>query len=226
MANLFSGATMHWIGTNLLGATDSQHAAYRHHLDSAQLPALTAAGGATFAHRLEKLVQSPRRSFGPDYLSICEFDAPPAPAELPQGDALEPLAGVHESMWNMSWRKISDTGVPSVRPDRARLLSLSPPDDATADEIADWNQFYTEVHVPEAMQRRGWTRATRWTLEHCSLHPNPGCPRYFVLYEGVGFKDATDEEVAAWGPWSQGPALWKRHVGAWTLDYRIIPPAH
>lgn len=215
MTELFSGATMHWHGTNLVGATDAVHAAYRANLDAAELPA-----GALMAHRLEKLLQSPRRSFGPDYLSVVEFDRP-TPLVPPAAAADAPWAREHEQMWRLSWRKISDTG-PAAPPVRARLLSLSPPADASDVEVAVWNRFYTDVHVPEAMQRRRWSRATRWELETSALHPAPGAPRYFVLYEATSFTDATDAEVAAWGPWTEGPPIWKRHVGAWTLDYRTI----
>ncbi|MBB3459412.1 hypothetical protein FHT86_007744 [Rhizobium sp. BK313] len=224
MENLFSGSGMRWSGTNLVGATDEQRKAYRCYLDDVELSALSGSPGATVSHRLEKMAQSPRRSFGPDFLSVFEFAATSDTSSLTPGGN-QPWSDVFEAMWSMTWRKISDTGQVEAKPDRVRLLALSPPLDATEAEIADWNRFYTKVHVGEAMQRRRWTRATRWTLEHADLHPAPGCPRYFVLYEAVGFKDATDEEVAAWGPWTEGPPIWKRHVGAWTLDYRVIKPS-
>jgi hypothetical protein len=225
MQSLFTAAFMRWAGTNLVGADDRQRAAYRDHLDSVALPALTAAAGSISCHRLEKMVQSPRRSFGPDFLTVWELDGRPGaaapevlvPANAAWRDAFEP-------MWSMTWRKIADTGAAQDMPDRVRLLALSPPADASDNEIAEWNRFYTEVHIGEAMQRRGWTRATRWKLDHADLHPAPACPQYFVLYEAKGFRDASDAEVASWGPWSEGPPIWKRHVGAWTLDYRVVKP--
>ncbi|MFS8112223.1 hypothetical protein QD460_10930 [Rhizobium jaguaris] len=223
MQDLFSGAIMRWSGTNLVGATNSQRKTYRRYLDHVELPLLSGPCGAVNAHRLEKMVQSPRRSFGPDFLSVFEFMGAPDLPQLPS-DPTQPWNDACEAMWSMTWRKISDTGPARRRPDRVRLLALSPPADASDNEIAEWNRFYTDVHVHEAMQRRRWTRATRWVLDHADLHPSPGCPRYFVLYEAVGFQDATDEEVAAWGPWTEGPPIWKRHVGAWTLDYRVVKP--
>jgi hypothetical protein len=222
MKELFSGASMGWFGTNLLGASDRQRQDYRRHLDEAILPALAAS--AVSAHRLEKMIQSPRRSFGPDFLSVCEFAVSPAPV-LPDERPTDAWANVFEPMWRMSWRKIFDTGPASVPPVRVRLIALSPPADATDAEVAEWNRFYSEVHVGEAMLRRRWTRATRWTLERSDLHPNPGCPRYFVLYEAAGFKDVPEDEVAAVGPWTPGPPIWKRQVGTWTLDYRVVPAA-
>jgi hypothetical protein len=220
LTDLFTGATMTWIGTNLCGADDQIGSEYRRYLDAGA--ASTSAEVTT--HRLEKMRQSPRRSFGPDFLSVFESGKPiiaPPPGE-PTSNVAASWADNVESMWQMTWTMVSDSGSVGVRPDRVRLISLSPPPDASEADVAEWNAFYTEVHVPEAMQRRRWTRATRWVLDHAELHPSPGCPTYFVLYEAVGFTDATPEEVDSWGPWSEGPPIWKRHVGAWTLDYRSV----
>ena len=151
MENLFSGSAMRWSGTNLVGATDAQREAYRRHLDTVEL---AAPPEAAVSHRLEKMVQSPRRSFGPDFLSVFESGAD-LPTLTRQTD--EPWADAFETMWDITWRKISDSGPAALRPDRVRLLALSPPADATEAEISDWNRFYTDVHVGEAMQRRRWT---------------------------------------------------------------------
>lgn len=224
MSSLFTGESMCWLGSNLAGASDARKVEYRRHLDRDEL---AASDGSVLAHRLEKLPQIPRRWFGPDYLSVFEYaDADAAKraleSHLKRDDGSATWSGAREPMWRIAWRKVSDSGVTTTQTERVRFIAMSPPDDATDQEVDEWNSFYTEVHVREAMQRRHWTRATRWECQAAPLHPHPGSPRFVVLYEATGFTDVPESDVAALGPWTEGPTIWKRNVTSWVLDYRTI----
>jgi hypothetical protein len=44
------------------------------------------------------------------------------------------------------------------------------------------------------------------------------------MYESLSLTDRTDAEVASYAPFSDGPPIWKRNVGSWTLDFRVGSP--
>src|SRR5947208_1010162 len=49
--------------------------------------------------------------------------------------------------------------------------------------LAEFNEFYTNIHVPEVMAYRGFCRGTRFELYREFRHPQPGCPRFCAIYE-------------------------------------------
>ena len=68
-----------------------------------------------------------------------------------------------------------------LRPERGPfaiyLLGVDPPADATDDDLAAFNDFYTNVHLPEVAERRHALRAVRYELVDAVRPPYQGAPR-------------------------------------------------
>ena len=86
-----------------------------------------------------------------------------------------------------------------VRGARYELLHPDPRSDVGPRWLAEFNTFYTNIHVPEVMAHRGYRRGTRFE-RHCEFrHPQPGRR-----------------------PLSSGPPTWEKHDTLWRLVYRRI----
>ena len=100
---------------------------------------------------------------------------------------------------------------------------MNPPAGAGDDDLEEFDDFYTNVHLPEVAERRRAIRAERFELVDIVKPPYPGAPRFLAVYE-------VDEESAAnrrhSGPkYASGPDVWQRHTTPWRLWYRRLDPA-
>jgi hypothetical protein len=130
-----------------------------------------------------------------------------------------------KTVWRMLWRQLSATGSTDQAPESIFVVGMNPPADADADELAEFNAFYTETHVPEVMASGGYARATRHELYRAYAHPAPGCPRYCAIYEAdAAATDGREARRAARGSRSAGPPVWAKRDTVWRLVYRLIPP--
>ncbi len=125
--------------------------------------------------------------------------------------------------WSLIYRQVAETAPARVAPFAIYLLGVDPPADATDEDLVVFNDFYTDVHLPEVAERRRAFRAVRYELEEVVKPPYPGAPRFLAVYE-------VDEESAAnrrhSGPkYSSGPDVWQRHTTPWRLWYRRLDPA-
>ncbi|MBV9899165.1 MAG: hypothetical protein JO020_33835 [Chloroflexi bacterium] len=132
-----------------------------------------------------------------------------------------------KTTWRMMWRQVSTCGAPedSAPAESIFLVGMNVPPQTTDEELADFNRFYTETHVPEVMAYGGYQRGTRFELYQAFAHPEPGSPRFVAVYEA----DATateqrNERRQARGTLSSGPPAWEAHDTLWRLVYRRIPP--
>lgn len=167
--------------------------------------------------RFELLAVAGRGFHPPRFLSI---------ASLATGDAgsLEeppPADGVRR-VWSVLYRRIVEIGGPDPEPFALYLLGVDPPPEATDDELAAFNAFYSEVHLPEVAERRRASRAARYELVRPLRAPPRGAPRYLATYE-------VDEQAAstrrhAGPPYAAGPAVWQAHTTPWRLWYRRLEP--
>ena len=96
--------------------------------------------------------------------------------------------------WRLLWRQLAETGPAQHTPQSVYLVGMNVPQDTDASSLADFNAFYTQLHVPEVMAAGGYTRGTRWELYREVAHPAPGAPRFCAIYEADA--DATDERDA------------------------------
>jgi hypothetical protein len=125
--------------------------------------------------------------------------------------------------WSMLYRRVAETGPPTMVPHAIYLLGVDPPVDATDDDLAVFNAFYTDVHLPEVAERRHALRAERYELVREAKPPYQGAPRFLAVYE-------VDEQAASnrrhvGPPYTRGPEIWQRHKTPWRLWYRRLAPA-
>jgi hypothetical protein len=119
--------------------------------------------------------------------------------------------------WSLLYRSVAETAPTEVAPYAIYLLGVNPPADATDEDLEVFNDFYTNVHLPEVAERRHALRAVRFELEEEIRPPYQGAPRFLAVYE-------VDEESAAnrrhQGPkYATGPEVWQRHKTPWRLWY-------
>lgn len=128
-----------------------------------------------------------------------------------------------KTMWRMIWRQLAVRGSVSQPPESIFLVGMNVPPDTNEAQLAEFNEFYTNTHVPEVMARSGYDRATRWELYRGLAHPEPGSPRFCAIYE-AGAKATEERAARREGQLSSGPPTWEQHDTLWRLVYRRIPP--
>ncbi len=137
----------------------------------------------------------------------------------PEGDrgyeALRPT-------WSLLYRGVAETVPASVAPYAVYLLGVNPPVDATPDELDVFNDFYTNVHLPEVAERRHALRAVRYELEREAKPPYQGPPRFLAVYEVD--QQAAENRRHQGPPYARGPDVWQRHKTPWRLWYRRLAP--
>jgi hypothetical protein len=117
---------------------------------------------------------------------------------------------------------VAETAPATIVPHAIYLLGVDPPPDATDDDLADFNSFYTDVHLPEVAKRRHALRAERYELVEEAKPPYRGAPRFLAVYE-------VDEQAASnrrhvGPPYTSGPEVWQQHKTPWRLWYRRLVP--
>jgi hypothetical protein len=140
---------------------------------------------------------------------------------IPAG--LAPDDGDFRLTWSVLYRRIADTqpGVVDT-PYAIYLLGVNPPAEATSDELAVFNDFYTSVHLPEVAERRNALRAQRYELVSEPRPPYQGAPRFLASYE---VDEASASKRSHQGPpYAKGPEIWQRHKTPWRLWYRLVAP--
>ncbi len=129
------------------------------------------------------------------------------------------------TVWRMIWRQIADTGQTDRAPESVFIVGMNVPADTDDADLAEFNTFYTQTHLPEVMATGGYTRGTRVELYRAFNHPEPGCPRFCAIYEADAAATesrATRRVVSA--TYSPGPPTWEKRDALWRLVYRRIPP--
>jgi hypothetical protein len=136
-------------------------------------------------------------------------------ADLEQGPA------ALRQVWAVSYRQIAETGPRHRAPFATYLLGVNPPEGITPQELAEFNEFYTSVHLREVAERRHALRAVRYERVEEIKPPYPSAPSYLAAYE----LDETSAAVRRHsGPaYSSGPAVWQRHTTPWRLWYLLHP---
>jgi hypothetical protein len=131
--------------------------------------------------------------------------------------------GGHEGVrqvWSLLYRRVAETQPRTVVPYAIYLLGVNPPDEMTDEELEVFNDFYTNVHLPEVAERRHALRAERYELVREVRAPYNGAPRFVAIYE-------VDEEAASrrrhtGPPYATGPEVWQGHKTPWRLWYRVL----
>ena len=122
--------------------------------------------------------------------------------------------------WSLLYRRVAETGPASTIPYAIYLLGVNPPADATDADLVDFNDFYTNVHLPEVAERRHALRAVRYELLRAIRPPYQGAPRFLAAYE-VDEAGASNRRHSG-PPYTSGPDVWQRHTTPWRLWYRRV----
>ena len=105
------------------------------------------------------------------------------------------------------------------------MVGMNVPPDTDEAGLAEFNTFYTHIHVPEVMAYRGFGRGTRFELYREFRHPQPGCPRFCAIYEADEATTAASlqrRDQPGRSQLSSGPPIWEKHDTLWRLRYRRI----
>jgi hypothetical protein len=123
-------------------------------------------------------------------------------------------------LWSLLYRRVVETTAPAITPYAIYLLGVNPPDGATDQELEIFNDFYTNVHLPEVAERRQALRAARYEMLQEIRPPFQGAPRFLATYE-VDEPGASNRRHKG-PPYTAGPEVWQRHTTPWRLWYRRI----
>jgi hypothetical protein len=122
--------------------------------------------------------------------------------------------------WSLLYRRVAETGPALVTPYAIYLLGVNPPADATDADLEVFNDFYTNVHMPEVAERRHALRAVRYELLGAIRPPYQGAPQFLAVYE-VDEAGASNRRHSG-PPYASGPEVWQRHKTPWRLWYRRL----
>lgn len=122
--------------------------------------------------------------------------------------------------WSLVYRQRAETAPEDVAPHAIYLLGVNPPEGATDEELEVFNDFYTNVHLPEVAERRHALRAVRYELAREVKPPYQGAPGFLATY-GVDEAGASNRRHVG-PPYSSGPEVWQRHTTPWRLWYRRL----
>ncbi len=167
--------------------------------------------------RYELLAVAARGFRPPRFLTVDDVADEGGPTkDPPDGDGFEGL----RQTWSVRYRRITETGPRQVTAFAIYLLGVNPPPGLTDDELAVFNDFYTNVHLTEVAERRHALRAERYELVREVRAPYQGAPRFLAIYE-------VDEESASHRrhtgpPYEKGPEVWQRHKTPWRLWFHRL----
>ncbi|WP_067460977.1 DUF4286 family protein [Actinomadura macra] len=234
----FSSSFLYWIALDFGSSDPADVARFNRFYDETHIPEVLARyPGFLAAHRYALQVPDPRGDFGGAYLAAYEVESEQAATAYLAGTTAP--AGTRPSYtndaplwpellthrWRVVYEKVAETSPSTGTPGAIYIIGIEPPADV-GDELEAFDEFYTNVHMPEVMAIGNFSRGTRYRLWHELEHAEPGCPRFLVVYEQA---DATDEQVHATlrtlvntSDWTPGPASWPRKTTPWRLWYRHI----
>ena len=122
--------------------------------------------------------------------------------------------------WSLLYRRVAETGPAECVPYAIYLLGVNPPDGTTGHDLDVFNDFYTNVHMPEVAQRRHALRAVRFALLREIRPPYRGAPQFLAVYEVDEAGASNRRHVGP--PYSSGPEVWQGHTTPWRLWYRRL----
>ena len=167
--------------------------------------------------RYELLAVAGRGFRPPRFLNVVPHsEESPAGPDVGASSSMEGL----RQTWTLLYRQVAETGPAVVAPFAIFLLGVNPPEGATDEELAVFNDFYTTVHLPEVAERRHALRAVRFELLRAVRPPYQGAPRFLATYEVDETSAANRRHVGP--PYAAGPEVWQRHTTPWRLWYRRL----
>ncbi|RFS87292.1 hypothetical protein D0T12_03375 [Actinomadura spongiicola] len=233
----FSNRFLYWIALDFGSSDPADLARFNRFYDETHVPEVLARyPGFTAAHRYALQLPDERGDFGASYLAAYEVESEEAVEQylagttapegtLPRYSNDPPLwPDLLTHRWRVVYEKVAESAPATTTPGAVYIIGIEPPPDI-GDDLDEFDEFYTRVHMPEAVSIGGFSRGTRYKLRRTLEYPEPRCPRFLVVYEQPG---ATDEDISTTmrmlkaGTWTPGPASWPRKTTPWRLWYRHI----
>jgi|SRR6185437_797708 len=178
--------------------------------DAAEVFTHASPGGPEAEDRYELIAVAAREFRPPRFLSVVLGEAERTFEEFSR-------------TWSLQYEQVAETGPRAARPFAIYLLGVNPPVQATQEDLVTFNDFYTNVHLPEVAERRRAIRATRHELRREIRPPYNGAPRFLAVYE-VDEASASNRRHKG-PPYTTGPEVWQGHATPWRLWYRLLAPA-
>ncbi|MBT2212881.1 DUF4286 family protein [Actinomadura sp. NEAU-AAG7] len=235
-ATPFSSEFLYWVALDFGGSAPADVERFDRFFDETHIPEVLARyPGFAAAHRYALHRPDPRGDFGGGYLAAYEVEDERAVNAYLADESRRPRYSADPPLWpdllTYRWRvvyeKIAETSPSTGTPDLIYIIGIDPPAGIGDGELAEFDAFYTDTHMPEAVANAGFSRGTRYKVRRELAHPAPGCPRFLVVYELAGDTDElvaeTQRKLGREGPWwTPGPASWTGHTTPWRLWYRHI----
>jgi hypothetical protein len=168
--------------------------------------------------RFELLAVTARGFRPPRFLRAVDRSEESGPTSAEEPEIIEGL----RQTWSLLYRRVAETGPAEVSPYAIYLLGVNPPADITDGELVTFNDFYTNVHLPEVAERRHALRAVRYELVREVRPPYRGAPQFLAAYEVDEAAAGVRRHVGP--PYATGPDVWQGHTTPWRLWYRRIVP--
>ncbi len=100
------------------------------------------------------------------------------------------------------------------------MVGMNIPADTNEAYLADFNEFYSNTHVPEVLRNNpGFISGTRYEL----FAPDGGSPRFVAVYEVESEAAARGHRERTGVTYTKGPSAWEKHDTLWRLTYKLVP---
>ena len=135
-----------------------------------------------------------------------------------------------DTKWRLLWQHVlnNPTAAQVSASPYMYLVGMNEAAGSGEAELAQFNEFYNTIHVPEVLAGYGFVSGARYKNMRTFLHPEPGAPNFLAMY---GIKDEAaatsfmkDRLSADPGgnSFSAGPPPWQNRDTKWRLTYRLV----
>ncbi len=222
------------------GASADEIVNFKENYVQTEVPAIVESHpGMLFAITYEQIEYDPDLLKGPHLLTFYDVeDEATAVAYAKELAAQSPAPFI-----SLVWKQVEDaTGTPSVNGGPFIYLSGQSPAPGTDEQgEKDYNDLYTNHHIPELVGCCHFLWGVRYKLHTEVTHPAPGAPKYLALYEAspTSFRPAgagawmcaprgtyeADPKIHIPEPengFTVGPPSWVNRVVTWRLSYARV----
>jgi hypothetical protein len=148
------------------------------------------------------------------------------PAEGRNRYTRNPIRASNAGGWRHFWRRVAPGSGSLADEDSTmlRLIANQPRPDIDPFRLAEFNQYYTDMHVPGIVDANGWLRGTRFELVRDFVKDQYGVPRFLAVYEGNEESSARQAARHALGQTTEipGPKSWDERTSHWRFRYRRL----
>lgn len=229
---VFGASYMYWVGVDTdPAATDEQIAEFNNFYTQVHLPeVLELNPGFTAAARYRLEGPDARGDLGPTWLTVYSISDSAGveryvtrEKDPAQGrPKYTPGPGLWKTMsprWRLIWAQTFAFGSPAMPPESIFMVGMDAAEGASAQELQEFDEYYSGTHVPEVVQNGKYPAATRFELQEAFMHRRPdSAPRFCAVYEG----ESAPMTGPPPGPPSPGPAAWEKRDTKWRLRYRRV----